>query len=83
MFLDHFDMLISKIIFKKLKKYILFWCICKQKIFWKATATLLSNTSKVVVQLPSKDYSGQNVKAKTIILSMSFYVSYSREVTFC
>ena len=83
MFLDRFDMLISKIIFKKLKKHILFWCIYKQKIFWKATVTLLSNTSKVVVQLPSKDYSGRIVKAKTIILSMLFYVSYSREVTFC
>jgi len=36
---------------------------------------------KVVAQLPGKDYSGRNVHVKTIILSMSFYVNYSREVT--
>jgi hypothetical protein len=32
-------------IFLKNKKYILFWCISKQKVFWKATIIILLNTT--------------------------------------
>ena len=42
-FLDRFDVLISKIIFKKIKKTS-FWYISAWKVIWKATATTLPNT---------------------------------------
>ena len=43
MFLDRFDVLMSKIIFLFLKKT-LFWCISKRKALWKTTSTILPNT---------------------------------------
>jgi hypothetical protein len=40
-FLNHFNMLMLKLTFKKLKT--LFWCISKQKTLWIATTTILLN----------------------------------------
>ena len=40
MFSDHFDVLISKIIFLKKKS---FWCISKWKTLWTATTTTIPN----------------------------------------
>jgi len=51
-FLDRFDVLISKMIFKKWKKTLL-TCISAQKAIWKTPATTLPNTLKIEVTWPA------------------------------
>ena len=65
MFLDRFDVLMSKIIF--LKKKTLFWCISKQKALWKEIATTPSNTPYYYLHYQHIIHSDLHLKSEHIM----------------